>query len=476
MIYLAMTRSHFYTWLFFLLPLFYYLSLPIAVGDLAVWVAHGRYIIQNGAILYSDIFSVLPTEPLIYPVLVSYIYGLIDQVGGLQLVSLFHKLVFILILHIVFQHSLKELRNPFTIKNIFYILLTFAGLAIYFTDRPAFIALLPLILSYIVIEKNDKFDLRVTALLISILVIWGNLHGSWILLIAMLGWKFLFITDRNNFFRHASILSSLCLATLINPFGYKVWPYLLETASISKLRRIDEWNVTNLYDYFPYAIIFYFTAAVFVYLVVQKIRNEKSLTILRSPAFLLLIMGFVAMRNVGLLSLILLPFLYTFNFLEDSKGVVEKKKHSNLILIIAIGGLCVTQLPYFKTKFTDFFPLKKGSVYDTSAPVKFAEYIKSSTKTGPILNDWEYGSYLLYSLQNRILVDARNIIYRQADYIEFARVLEGENSWVAGAAKYNFQFILLDKLLRQNLIEKIKSSDQWKLALENEDTVLFEKK
>ena len=90
MIYSVVTRSHFYTSLYFLLPLFYYLSLPIAVGDLAVWVAHGRYILEHGTILYRDVYSVLNTEPLVYPVLVSYVYGLIDLIYNRQNASKKH--------------------------------------------------------------------------------------------------------------------------------------------------------------------------------------------------------------------------------------------------------------------------------------------------------------------------------------------------------------------------------------------------
>lgn len=475
MVYSVVTRSHFYTSLYFLLPLFYYLSLPIAVGDLAVWVAHGRHILEHGTVLYKDIYSVLNTKPLIYPVLVSYVYGLIDLIGGLELVSLFHKLILLIILYVIYLNSIKRLSSPYTKMNMLYILLSLVGFSIYFTDRPALVALLPLVISYVVIEENEKFDLKVLLKLAVILVVWVNVHGSWIILPAMLGWKFLFTTDKNNILKNCGVLLIFCLLTLLNPFGYKVWPYLVETATISKLRHIDEWNVTNLFDYFPYAIVFYLTAATFLFLIVNKIKKEKLSAIIGSPVFLLLIMGFTAMRNVGLLSLVFLPFLYKYNFLKDGKLGNQDKKILNLILVLIIGGLCVIQVPYFK-KNAKYLPEKKTSLYDMSAPVEFVDYIRNTKKTGPIMNDWEYGSYLLYSLKNPILVDARNIIYHQQDYIEYAKVLEGEDSWIDGVNKYRFEFILLDKKIRQNLIKKIKASDEWELALENANTILFQRK
>lgn len=294
----SMSRSQFYTVLFFLLPLFYYLSLPIATGDLSVWVAHGRYMTENSKILYHDIFSVLKTTELVYPVLICYIYGLIDAVGGLELVSLFHKIVLIVMLYLIYNNSMKQ--HSYGWKNCLFILLSFAGFALYFTDRPAMVALLPVIIAYLIIEKAEDFKTKQILQLSLLLLIWVNIHGSWPILLVLFGWKALFLLRSHNILKYTGIGLLLSAVTLLNPFGYKVWPYLLETARISKQRSIDEWHVTNLYDYFPHAIIFYITCAILIFLVYKKVKYEKKLENILFSCIYTHVNGFCSYEECGL--------------------------------------------------------------------------------------------------------------------------------------------------------------------------------
>ena len=484
MVYLVMTRSHFYTCLFFLLPIFYYLSLPITVGDMAGWTAHGRYALSEMSLLTTDIYSVLPTKPMVYPVLLPLIYGVIDFLGGLELVSLFHKLVLFFILLAIYKNSLGKMKNVVSVKNILYILFFFSGIAFYFIDRPALVVFLYLVLSYVLIENEENYDFVFFLKLALLLVLWVNMHGSWPLLVIMLGWKFLFITRRNNYIKNIGILMSLCLLSFLNPFGYVVWPYIFETATISKLRKLDEWNITNLQDFYPQGYIFYITVLIFIFVVLRKLFKEKNTKILSSPIFILMIMGFVTIRNVGLYNFVLLPFLYKYSFLSDALPELPVttflKKKLNLLIVLVLGLLCLSQTPYFKAQSIPYFmnlvSAKKAEVFDNAAPLIFVKYIENTKNNAAILNDWEYGSYLLYRLPNKILIDTRNIIYYQSDFDEYLKIMSGVDYWPDYADKYKFGFIMLNKKIRENLINKIKASANWKLALENRDTILFERK
>lgn len=439
-----------------------------------MWVAHGRYIIENSTILRHDIFSVLKTSELVYPVLTCYLYALLDLVGGIGLVSLFHKFVLVVILYFIYQNSLKNV--AYNRLNIFLALISLVGLSLYFIDRPANIALLLLLLAYITIENAQDFTNKDIAKLVILLCMWVNIHGSWPLLLAMLGWKFLFTVSTKNFLRYTLIYAALMLATLINPFGYKVWPYLVETARVSKMRGIDEWNVTSINDYFPHALIFYFICILIMYFIFRK-KQLKESKIWTSPVWILIIMGFVAIRNVGFISLVLLPFLYRYGFLTSSNLAQPKKTHLNSAVVVLLIFMCISQLPNIKEAIPDYLLGNKASVYDSSAAQKFVEYIKNTEQTGAILNDWDYGSHLTYSLKNRILWDTRNIIYSQDDFDKFMNIFKGKNpNWQIEVDSYNFQFILVDRKLRQEFIHQISASAQWQNVLESQDTVLFQRK
>ena len=467
----TVNKSHFYTVLFVLLPLFYYLSLPVTVGDMAWWTAYGNYFLNTGSFLVKDIYSVLETRPLVYPVLLPIFYSLLDQVGGLELVSLSHKAALVALLVLILRSSLSKLRNPWTAANFFWIAVSLNGISIYFIDRPALIALIPLLAAYLCIENEREFGMLFFGKLALILFVWVNIHGSWPLLFILLCWKFLFVTRRSTIDRHACILIGLGLVTIANPFGVRIWSYVYETGTISKLRHIDEWNVTNFHDYFPQGILFFLSAFAFLVFVIRKIN----LQVLSSPIFPLLLLGFLAFRNVGYFGLVALPFLYKYEFLSGGDPDAEDPRRSNLAITVAVAILCILFTPYFKPLIAQFLSEKKAMVFDEFYQAEVAAYIRSTGQVGPILNDWDYGSFLLYSLPNKILIDSRNVIYYQKDFEKYLEVMRGSEDWEDFTRVYGFDFILVPTRRRQQLIEKIKKSVDWKLIQQNSDTTLFQK-
>ena len=460
----SVTKSHFYTFLFFLLPLLYYLSLPVSVGDLAWWTAYGNYFLSHGQLLVKDIYSILPTAELVYPTLLAVIYGLLDFIGGLALVSLLHKLVFLLTLLVIYRTSLGKMNAPFSRSTIFWILVSFSGIFIYCIDRPALIVLLFLVSANRLIESETEFNHVFFLNLAGFLILWVNMHGSWPLLLLMLGWKMLF---RKNTLQQAAYFAGLTAVSLLNPFGWKVWPYMLDTAVKSKARGIDEWNVLNLHDYFPQGIIFLITVMIFLFVVRKNFRRDM----LSSPIFVLLILGFTAMRNTGLFHLVLLPFLYKFNLLKEDTSV-QTRKTFNLVFAAALFLLCVLQLPWLK-QFA-LLPASKARIFDELAPVAFVNAIQRSGSSAAIFNDWEYGSYLMYSLPNKILIDSRNIIYSDADFSRYSSIVAGDDSWQNFMRENQIGFILLNRKLRPVLINKINNSLEWNLLFEDENSVLYQ--
>ncbi len=344
-------------------------------------------------------------------------------------------------------------------------------LSIYFIDRPAVIALIPLLYSYYFIEEEKFFDFKFFVRMAVVMFFWVNIHGSWPLQLVMLGWKFLFITNVRNLGKHAAIGVGLAAVTLLNPFGAQIWPYIFETGTISKLRMINEWNVTNFHEFFPQGIIFYLTAIVFLIFVLIK----KNIRVLSSPMLPLVALGFTAFRNIGLFSLVLLPFLSHFGWLRENEGGRGEPRKINILIIVFVGLICVMLTPYFKERIADFIPAKKTAVFDEFHQAEFAAYIRESGLKGPILNDWDYGSYLLYSLPNKILIDARNVIYHENDFQKYLAVMDGDESWAAFAENYAFDFIMVPTQRRHTLIAKIEKNPEWKIVKQNSETTLFQK-
>lgn len=74
-------------------------------------------------------------------------------------------------------------------------------------------------------------------------VIWANSHGGWFVGIILLGvWAAgRSLEDRRQFPRWAALIGACLLATLVNPYGWGLWAFLLETIRLTR-PEIEEWR------------------------------------------------------------------------------------------------------------------------------------------------------------------------------------------------------------------------------------------
>ena len=406
-----MTRQQLYYWLFFSLPVLYFLSVPIATGDLAVWIAHGKYILSHGHILRNDIFSVLPTKPLVYPVGTCLIYGIIYLFTGLIGVSLFHKMILVFIIFVWKKASLDQLKNPFSAECLFLILLTWFGCSIYWIDRPALVGMIPLLISFNILQKSKDLDKRDYFYLTLINIAWVNLHGSWPLLLLMYAWREfsrVCILKKSYFFSKITFIPILLLTSLLNPFGYKVFSYVLETSQISKLRQIDEWAPLSLTGHYQTQVIgYFFLLSLFVGYSLYTFLKKKELfkLIITSPFLLILVLGLSSVRNTALPFFILIPFSVKYVLSSQSSKIEIKKKSAiNLSMVALIIFLIVLFLPNVKPYVQNFLPENKKAVYDSFTLEVFSKYLNQTEDQAALFNNWDYGSFLILSQKHPIFI------------------------------------------------------------------------
>ncbi len=129
---------------------------------------------------------------------------------------------------------------------------TFFGLWQVLTIRPQTFSLLLFVLLYGILLAAEKRPILLLAPPL-LLALWANVHAhfpiglvlmaSFVMAAAIEAWRRL----RWGFFRDRwTIMVALCLAasvaaTLINPYGWRVYEYVIATSSAAAKRRIDEW-------------------------------------------------------------------------------------------------------------------------------------------------------------------------------------------------------------------------------------------
>jgi hypothetical protein len=488
-------RAIFMAWI---IPMIFLLVIPFATNDLAGWIALGRYFLDHHEILRNDIFSVLPTEPLVYPSWgVSVIYAWIYQWGGLKSVCLLHLIVLIAILHLVYSCSISNLKNPTNriarwSTYVFWIV----GVAL-FEARPNMVALVPLIIGYNLISRiKTPSDLRPKLVLQLCLtnIFWVNIHGSFILLEAMLVWKtfFLFIdsvTDRSNsepknkalyllWIRSALSVAIVSLTSLINPFTYRVFPYIFETVQKSKDRFISEWIPTTPWMTFPIGFLYFVLLAALVILLIKRSKKNDFWRFFSSPFFPIVFTGLGAIRNAALPFILLLPALKEAGFLDSRdkiSGDSDLPKLSNIFKVAPFLLLFVLSFPEFKNKALFFLPLDIKTTFDDSVLFHTANKIRATGRTCPIFNDWKVGSFLMLKLPNKIYLDFRNIIYSDQDFKTYVEALAARPHWEEFLDQYHACFAIVDKEFSPDLVTALNNNKSWRPMGEENGYAAYER-
>lgn len=477
------------------LPLLYALTQPFSAIDLAGWVAHGRYFLDHHEILRHDIFSVLPTRALIYPSWgISIVYALVYRATDFLTVCLLHVAALGALLAILYRHSIVKLQGPPDRLAILAVCAFWLGSVQAFGNRPSEIALIPLALGYVWISEVKELS-NITPKLISKLcvlnMIWVNIHGSFILLFLMLAWKCVFLAISEQRQKPAlkwGMLALLAVGTssFINPFTYRVFPYIFETSRISRERLLEEWLPTTPGGLFPVGLIFYALFAVMLVIVIRRFRQASSsadfFAWFSTPFFLLLLSGFSGLRNAMLPFVVLLPFMAEKGYLRERVGVFKEwnqPKRSLLFVALPFLMLLVLAMPQLRTRIASSLHLELPEVYRADVVPRIAQDIRESGKNCPVFNSWSVGSYLMLQVPNPIFIDSRNIIYDAPEYDSYQRTLQGLPGWTSFLERYQTCFAVLNPSSEPRLVQAMQAMEAkkgWELRDRENGYLLFVKK
>jgi hypothetical protein len=110
---------------------------------------------------------------------------------------------------------------------------------------------------------------------------------------------------------------------------------------------------------------------------------------------------------------------------------------------------------------------------DKESPVRAVDFIKSRHLSGPILNDFEYGGYLIWAApEHPVFVDGR------ADVFDWTGVLGQFGSWATLQSnprdlldRYRVTFCLLTK--HSPMVKVLPLLAEWKMAYSDQNSVIF---
>ena len=459
---------------------------------MSIWVKLGLDSIDNLKIILLDSYTVTETAPMVYPVLTSLFYGLLYKIRGLELVAVIHAFIPAVWLYFWFgfikkyspahRNVTREVPNLWNLRTLMVFLISSQGLTLIYLPRPAMISTIFILGSYylITILKDRPFNTVNILQFLLIEILWVNFHGSFLILPLILAWQlpFLLLEKKYLLFRNRlRTLGLVLLAALINPFGWKVFPYILETAVISKTRKIDEWFPTHHFNFPVASWYFYIFSAVFIWLMATTFKKRRTILELFSDSFFMFwLSGFFAIRNTFFVFLVLPVFLFDKIFLSRDEVPAKTGRFSpllNILVITLVGTAAFALNPFLKNKFSRFLPEKYQSTFDSNYR---AEKINSFLvgANGNVFNTWEFGSDLALGQNNKYFIDTRNIIFSESVANEYVKFLYEPEKSRGFLTKYHFKYYVVHSNYSK-LFAWLLTQPDFKLVIDEAPAFLFEK-
>jgi hypothetical protein len=290
---------------------------------------------------------------------------------------------------------------------------------------------------------------RWTFALVPFFVLWANLHGLWVLGLAVIGvyvvMSLLGMTPMAGAKRWALAMVPLAmLGTMLTPEGPALLLYPLRYVDAGDwgAANITEWQSPDFHDpaHVP-LLIFMGAVAIFA-----RWRVPWWMSLL---AFMGVAMTLLALRNGPVTAILGAPALGVgiHNALTDWLG--EPKSHSprvarqrrileiGMAIVVAVAGVII---------FVPRDPMAAvQESFERELPVQGVERMVEAVPDGRILAWYGWGGYVIgqmYDLGARVAVDGRNDMYDDAILEEYGHVLHADRGWEAIADRWEVDALL----------------------------------
>ena len=305
-----------------------------------------------------------------------------------------------------------------------------------------------------------------------IVAVWVNLHGSFVLgpLLVAFDW----LEDRRDRSPEArrTLLVGIAatVATLLNPFGPRIWAYAVEISTHPTITRLaSEWEATTVRSATGAGL--FLSAAVLVRFLVRRGSSVGWPTLLRLAFFFALALP--AVRGVvwwAMVAPVTLARLLRPRVPAERSGDRRGSRVLNLAMVAVVAAGTVVALPWWRTA-----PPGGSSPLLREAPEGLAVATADVTEAGDhVWVDQVWGSWFEFRLPDRLVfVDSRIELYPQGVWTDYLDAANGRAGWQAIMDRWDVDVLVLSPGQSGELLERIVGDPGWQRAYRDDDGSVF---
>lgn len=495
------------------LLLFAYLNMSYELKDPDIWLhlKTGEYIVQHKAVPQTDIFSSTIANKgwIDHSWLVQVIFYLVFHFGGAD--NLIFLSAIIVTFAFLFLFFAAYTHRKYLVVYVSMLFLAIISTKLRFNIRPENFSILFFAIYLLILSKQSRKSW--IFLLPLVQVFWVNSHGFFILGPLMVGvfilaerlkranflpweWSKTDLLDKKSYTNLIWVFFMVCLACLINPYGYRgaLYPLWITFNSLTKTsifyKYIDELLPTWVYfkTTYPYYIFMALSLAVFA-------LNFRRINLSYLVLWLIFLgISFKVNRNIIFFNFF--AFIVTANGLAKSADnnkykliadLPEKQRRLLLnILKLAILAILITwsfkgNCSILSKRYYIFEENRSKSallgINEKAYPVKAADFILKNDLPDNLFNFFNHGSYLIYRFypKKKVFIDGRTEMYGDSFFKNYQRILNGDNSSIKKAfGLYNINTVLISEAgSHEELYTYFFNNPGWALVYLDENSLIF---
>lgn len=441
-----------------LIPLTLFFLLPVTPNDYWWYLRLGGEIAQTHAVPAIETFSYTQAgQPMVYHSwLAALLFFWVYELGGITLTVFLGGLLIARTYGLLWS-MMREMGAGPRLAGLITLAAVLPG-SINWAMRPQLFAYPLFAWSLWILwcwQQGTKRDLWALSL---IALFWVNLHGSFVLLILLIGVGIVFGTGERKSLLFA--LGGVFLVTLVNPRGWHVWEYVVTSLITTSNQAFSREWMPPVNEGWQMNLFF---AWILVFMAVAGLSSRKLSRVEWAWALGFGWLAFSGLRY-GIWLLFILAPLSASLLVDWGNQRLDRRPQGGIPQMdIALGILFLLMplslLPGFRSAWWTQAP----PVLSADTPIIATEWLREHPELpDPIWADLSFSSYMVYALPERpVWIDTRFEVYPPEHWENYEAVNNASWNWESLLDADQINVLMLSQMAQDELINAVNASEDW---------------